>query len=159
MAISSEPSLLGTLLKELFQRRKWQQRLDQHQLFPAWEDIVGAELAVHARPHCIRGKVLWLEVTDSVWMQQLHLQKMTLLALVNERLEGEELQDIRFRLETSLARPCRNELVAGSEPREEEVSPGEMNRFEELVRPVEDEELKATMRRLWLKSRRYGKGE
>jgi predicted nucleic acid-binding Zn ribbon protein len=156
MAAKSEPNLLGTLLKELFQRKKWQQHLEQHKIFLIWEDIVGAGIAAHATPDCIRSKVLWLKVTDSVWMQQLHLEKRMLLATINEQLREQELQDIRFRLETRMAsRPP--EAVAGKS-RGEQVSTRDLNLFEEMILPLRDEELKATMRRLWLKgqNRKHG---
>jgi predicted nucleic acid-binding Zn ribbon protein len=151
MATKSEPSLLGTLLRELFQRNKWQHQLERHKIFPIWEDIVGLHIAAHAMPDCIRGEVLWLKVTDSVWMQQLHLEKRTLLAAINERLGEQGLQDIRFRLETKLA-SREPEVARESRPAEEPVGQEDRNRFEEMIQPLQDEDLKATMRRLWLKS-------
>jgi predicted nucleic acid-binding Zn ribbon protein len=152
MATQSEPSLLGTLLKELFQRKKWQLTLDRHKIFAIWEEIVGTHIAAHAMPDCIRGEVLWLTVTDSVWMQHLHLEKMTLLANINERLGEQGLQDIRFRLDTKLARRPPADAASKSRPAGEQARPDDVSRFEELIQPLQDEELKATMRRLWLKS-------
>jgi predicted nucleic acid-binding Zn ribbon protein len=153
MAVKSEPNLLGTLLQELFQRKKWQQHLEQHKIFLIWEDIVGAGIAAHAHPDCIRGKVLWLKVTDSVWMQQLHLEKRVLLATINEQLGEQELQDIRFRLDTKLPSRPPEVPASKSRPAGEQVSTRDVTLFEEMVLPLRDEELKATMRRLWLKSR------
>jgi predicted nucleic acid-binding Zn ribbon protein len=154
MAKSAAPSPLGALLHDLFRVKKWQQRLDQHALFLHWEEIVGPDLAERARPDCIRGDVLWLRVIDSVWMQQLSLQKIILLALLNDRLGEKGVKDIRFRLDVSLA--GQSEAPAGEKPRRERpVSTEELREFEEIALPIKDEELKAAMRRFWLKCRRH----
>lgn len=155
MPTSAAPSPLGALLKELFRRKKWQQRLDQHALFLQWEEIVGADLAERAQPDCIRGDVLWLRVVDSVWMQQLSLQKPALLALLNGGREGEGVKDIRFRLDVGLGRR-QPPASAGKKPggRERPASAEELREFEEMALSLRDEELKAAMRRLWLKNRR-----
>jgi predicted nucleic acid-binding Zn ribbon protein len=147
-----EPHLLGAFLRNLFREKNWQQQLDRHQIFLVWQDVVGKEIAAHAVPDLIRGKVLWLKVSDSIWMQQLHLEKRNLLAAINERLEKEELQDIRFRLETSLLQ--EPESMRSRHPLAEKRADAEQSKyFEELIAPLGDTELQATMRRLWSKSR------
>lgn len=157
MSTSAAPSPLGALLQELFQRKRWQQRLDQHALFLEWEQIVGVEIAERAQPDCIRGDVLWLRVVDSIWMQQLSLLKSTLLALLNDRLGEKGIRDIRFRLDVTTGRrpwvrerPKPERPLADDELRELR----ELRKFEEMALSLKDEELKAVMRRLWLKSRR-----
>jgi predicted nucleic acid-binding Zn ribbon protein len=154
MPTSAAPGLLGAFLKELFRRKKWQLRLDQHALFLRWEEIVGIEIAERAQPDCIRGDVLWLRVVDSVWMQQLSLQKTTLLALLNSRLGKKGIHDIRFRLDVTVGR--RQPSSLGEKPgHERQPSPEELREFEEIASPLKDEELKAVMWRLWLKSRQH----
>ena len=152
MAKYSAPSPLGDLLLEIFRTKKWQRRIEQHGLFLRWEEIVGGDLAAKARPDCIRGDVLWLRVADSVWMQQLSLQKSTLLALLNDRLGENGVKDIRFRLDVSLAAPPS--LALEIPERESPVSAGELREFERIAESLQDDELKAVMRRFWLKSRR-----
>jgi predicted nucleic acid-binding Zn ribbon protein len=155
MTPAGEPSPLGVLLKELFRKNDWQLRLDQHQLFQAWEEIVGAELARRAQPDCIRGEVLWLRVVDSVWMQQLQFQKMMLLETINNWLGEQTLKDIRFRLDMGLAHPPHPEVCLDIRPAGESVTPEEMGCFEEMILPLRDEELKTAMRSLWLKHQGY----
>jgi predicted nucleic acid-binding Zn ribbon protein len=154
MSKSAGPSPLGALLQELFRRKNWQQRLDQHALFLRWEEIVGTEIAERAQPDCIRGEVLWLRTTDSVWMQHLSLQKTTLLALLNGRLGENGVKDIRFRLDVGLS-GRRQQEPGGERPGPElPISMEELEEFEQMALPLKDEELKGAMRRFWLKSRR-----
>jgi manganese/zinc/iron transport system substrate-binding protein len=63
---------------------------------------VGPDISGRAQPACIRGSVLWVDVLDSIWMQQLHLQKLLLLDLINRRLDNGSISDIRFKLNSEL---------------------------------------------------------
>jgi len=87
------------ILKSLLAGRNWQKRIDLHQVFLFWNEAVGPDIAAHAEPEIIRGTVLWIRVTDSVWMQQLHLLKTQLLERLNSRLKEEKLSDLRFQLD------------------------------------------------------------
>jgi len=91
-------SSISLVLKELVREKKWESRLRLHAIFDFWEQAVGRDIADHAWPMHIRGFVLWVGVTDSVWMQHLHLQKNILLETLNARLAAEKLTNIRFDL-------------------------------------------------------------
>ncbi|MEW6428333.1 MAG: DUF721 domain-containing protein [Thermodesulfobacteriota bacterium] len=90
---------IGDLLASVFARRKWDRRLALHEVFSFWKQAVGREIAVHARPDVIRQDVLWVKVSDPIWMQQLHFNKQLLLDKINGRLRGGvAFTDIRFQL-------------------------------------------------------------
>ena len=61
------------MLPQLIARRGWETQLDLHSVFPNWREIVDPETAGHCRPLKIRRGVLWLEVENSAWLQQLQL--------------------------------------------------------------------------------------
>ena len=88
---------LSGVFGEIRRSEKWGRHLSRHPVFRIWEDAVGEALARMARPVEVRGSVLWVEVSDPVWMQELDLMRDEILAKVNGRLEGRGLEEIRCR--------------------------------------------------------------
>ena len=150
MAGSKKMMDMKTVLAELFREKNWEARLGMHAVFGFWDEVVGDDIAVCARPSLIRGTVLWLDVSDSVWMQQLQFQKNLLLEKINLRLTGTKLTDIRFQLDTSLGRPVSEE-VEKTAKRKTEPDRKQREHLEEMLDSLEDEEMKESMRRIWLK--------
>lgn len=123
-----------------------------HAVFRFWDETVGKEVAQHAQPHVIRGTVLWVKVSDSIWMQQLHLQKSILLEKINRRLKNDTLSDMRFQLNASLnkeqevARQNPNISSQGQGP-----DPKQLQEFDRMVSSLSDKEVGKELKKLWLK--------
>ena len=149
MAKSKKPENIGDLLGGLFQQRNWQGRFRMHALFSFWDEVVGEDIAIRAQPDLIRGTVLWLRVSDSIWMQQLHLSKNLLMEKVNARLGESKITDIRFRIDPTLGKPAP---VAEPEPAPEPVDPERLKKAEAMFASLADKELQQTLRRLWIKT-------
>ena len=149
MEKSKKPENVGNLLGDLFQRRNWQERLRMHALFSFWDEAVGEEIALRAQPDLIRGTVLWLRVSDSIWMQHLHLSKNLLMENVNSRLGECRITDIRFRIDPALGRPV---APSAPEPPPQSVDPERLRKAEALFAALPDKELQQTLRRLWIKT-------
>ncbi len=149
MVKSHQPENLGDLLGGLFQRKNWQERLRMHALFSFWDEAVGEEIALRAQPDLIRGTVLWLRVSDSVWMQHLHLAKNLLLEKINARLDGAMISDIRFRIDPALGKPAP---TPAPEPPPRPVDPERLKKAEAIFAALPDHELRQTLRRLWIKT-------
>ncbi len=121
-----------------------------HTVFDFWNEVVGREIAEKTRPQLIRGKVLWVNVSDSVWMQQLHFQKMMLLEKINERLGTDSIEDIRFHLDTRMDEvPEENDRRSSNSiwP----LDPARVKEFETMIEGIDDEGLKKSLKRLWTK--------
>ncbi len=88
---------LSGVFGEIRRSEKWGRKLSRHPVFRIWEDAVGEALARVARPVEVKGSVLWVEVSDPVWMQELDLMRDDILAKVNQRLESRGLEEIRCR--------------------------------------------------------------
>lgn len=145
---TNRPVQINRLLYAVFQTKKWHSKLELHRVFEFWNSTVGREIAAIAQPSLIRGQVLWVKVAGSVWMQQLHLQKMLLLEKINEQLHGEKISDIRFQLNSSLTPP--------PEPEVQKAKPvfldkKEEQKFDNLISSLDNEELKASLKSLWVK--------
>lgn len=141
---------VSSLLADIFRKRNWKSRIKMHAVFDFWNEAVGSEIAEKARPQLIRGKVLWVNVSDSVWMQQLHFQKMMLLEQINERLGKERIEDIRFNLDTRFNEFSEEKKQRGTSsvwP----LDPERAKEFEKMIAAVDDEGLKKSLKRLWTK--------
>ncbi len=144
---------IGNLMAALVADRNWAKALNRHRLFEFWEETVGRDVAAHARPKVIRKQVLHVEVTDSVWMQQLHLQKGSLLASLNRRIGEEDLTDIRFTLHYggSFAKPALQKSPPPPPP-----DPAKMAEFEKFLVSIADDEVRDSLRSIWLAQQARG---
>jgi len=138
---------IGNLLAALVTDRNWAKALNRHRLFEFWEETVGRDIAAHARPKVIRKQVLQVEVTDSVWMQQLHLQKSSLLAALNRRIGEDDLTDIRFTLHygANFSKPLPPKIPPPPPP-----DPVKMAEFEQFLVSIHDEEVRDSLRSIWI---------
>lgn len=125
--------------------------MTRNRVFLLWDRIVGKDIAVHAQPHVVRGRTLWLNVSDSVWMQQLQFQKMTILERIKQVLSGSSINDIRFQLDTSLGQSRPRPEQQSPEPRSTPPDPQKKEKFDEMISTLKDEEMRQAMKRLWLK--------
>lgn len=150
-----KPVEISRLLSAVFENRKWRSKLELHRVFEFWNRTVGKEIAAVAQPSLIRGHVLWVKVKDSIWMQQLHLQKMLLLENINKQLDGEKLSDIHLQLDSSLSTP--------PEPESKKSKPVLLDKkqeqeFDKLINFLENDELKASLKSLWVTMKTKTKG-
>ncbi|MEK6197239.1 MAG: DUF721 domain-containing protein [Desulfobacterales bacterium] len=148
-----KPVEISRLLSTVFENRKWRSKLELHRVFEFWNKTVGKEIAAVAQPYLIRGHVLWVKVRDSIWMQQLHFQKMLLLENINKQLVNEKFSDIHFQLDSSLSAPM--------EPETEKQKPVFLDKkqeqeFDKLISPLENDDLKASLKSLWVKMQTKG---
>ena len=141
---------IGSLLDSLIESKNWQSNLKRNQLFEFWDQAVGKDICTNAQPKVLRGTVLWVDVTDSVWMQQLHLMKEHLRQVLNDRLGEEEIKDIRFNLVSRL-KPV---LAPRKKEEERQVvplpDPVKLAEFEKMIGAIENEEARNSFRNLWL---------
>ncbi len=162
MAKSNTPSDLGSLLASVLKQKDWQRRLRLHQVFLFWDEVVGSEIARHAQPQVIKGDVLWLTVSDSIWMQQLQFERYHLLELLNARLgEGGHsagngrgdgaalrLSDLKFKLDPSYGR--RQQPVRLQKAFVQEIDHEQFAQFSMSLNSIDDLETRESMKRLWL---------
>ena len=141
---------MSELLNSLIQKKGWKKQITRNRVFLLWDRIVGEDIAVHAQPFVVRGRTLWLNVSDSVWMQQLQFQKMTILERVKQVLPGSSINDIRFQLDTSLGRPRPVEKQP-SESHSTPPDPQKKAKFDEMISTLKDEKMRQAMEHLWLK--------
>ena len=63
-----------------------------------WEKTVGPPIADNAKPFAVKGSLLLVHVSSSVWLHQLRFLKADLLAKLNHGLSNERIEDIKFKI-------------------------------------------------------------
>jgi predicted nucleic acid-binding Zn ribbon protein len=67
-------------------------------IFARWEELVGTDIAGHARPVSLHDRVLTLAVDQPAWGAQLRFMTSELLTRIAEVTGGSEVAEIRIRV-------------------------------------------------------------
>jgi hypothetical protein len=115
----------------------------------AWKEIVGEPVALHTQPRTIRNRILFIDVSHPTWIQQLQFLKPTLLEKINTFLGESPIQDIRFKLgkiPPAIPSPSKTPVVE-----DEKLDEETLNRIENLVQKINDEEIAKELREVLIK--------
>ncbi len=141
----NDPRNVASLLSGISNKQGWRKQLDIHSIFLHWDKLVDTDTSVHARPLKILHNVLWLEISNSAWMQQFQFQKIHLLEILNKSLRLSRLEDIRFTLSNShkTVEPAK-QTVHFVQP-----SPAAQDCFQKQISTIEDEKIRDSLMSLW----------
>ena len=96
-----DPEPIKEILSRLFTARGWGRRQGRLHLERAWADAVGADYSEVSRVLGIKRGVLEIEVSSAVIVQELmHYHKRRLLEAMRQKLPGQTIKDLRFRINT-----------------------------------------------------------
>lgn len=77
-----DPQPFGRLVGGLTRERGWQEKIGEGTLFGMWEQIVGPDIAAHAKPVTLRDKVLHVSAESTAWATQLRYVQAQILAKI-----------------------------------------------------------------------------
>ncbi|WP_419656992.1 conserved uncharacterized, DUF721 [Desulfosarcina variabilis str. Montpellier] len=63
-----------------------------------WQQSVGAPIAENAKPYAMKGTLLLVHVSSSVWLHQLQFLKDELIDCLNRELEQGQIIDMKFKI-------------------------------------------------------------
>jgi hypothetical protein len=98
MRKKSRLTTMDSVLKEVARDLNFEDKMEQVMLYRLWTAAVGEQIARNASPVLVRGGVLHVNVTSSVWVQELHFLRGMLLGKLNDGLSGQKITDIRFKV-------------------------------------------------------------
>lgn len=78
-----DPQPLGRLASRLIADRGWTARISGGQVFGRWEQLVGEEVAEHARPVALHDGELTVQAGSTAWATQLRLLQRQLLGRIS----------------------------------------------------------------------------
>ena len=76
--MSDQPIAIGQALDAVMRSLRGPGRQAVGGVFGGWDDLVGPQIAQHARPVRLDGGVLLIEVDDPAWATQIQLMSLTL---------------------------------------------------------------------------------
>ncbi|MEE4025453.1 DUF721 family protein [Gordonia sp. PKS22-38] len=79
---SRDPQPLGRLAGSLARDRGWQSQIGQGTVFGLWDQIVGPDVAAHARPTALHDNVLHISAESTAWATQLRYMQGQILAKI-----------------------------------------------------------------------------
>lgn len=91
MTFNSIDSILDAIAKQ----PKWEKQRQYHQLVQYWRQVVSKQVAQHTKPLYLQRQILWIATPNSVWSQNLTLQRYSLLQKLNQ-LTVKPIIDLRF---------------------------------------------------------------
>ncbi|NOR04763.1 MAG: DUF721 domain-containing protein [Deltaproteobacteria bacterium] len=158
------PNVIG-IVKDLALRYGWGARLSRGMIWEIWEEIVGPQVSIHAWPERFTERdILVVVVSDSVWMQQLCFQRQLFIDGLNARLpSGTEIKDIRFVLGDVAevrSRWIPHKILKRDMLKKQKVQfpKRALDAANDMMEPVQDQELKQAMTNLYLKYSERKKG-
>lgn len=90
---------VGPLVAQLLGRLGLDHKLAEYQAVEAWPEVVGAAIASQTRAVAVREGTLFVDVTSSVWLQELGLLRDGIMARLNARLGAPLVRKIVLSIE------------------------------------------------------------
>ncbi|MGW0038110.1 DUF721 family protein [Gordonia sp. NPDC003376] len=77
-----DPQPFGRLIGGIARERGWEPQIAEGTLFGMWEQIVGSDIASHAKPTALRDNVLAVQAESTAWATQLRYVQSQILAKI-----------------------------------------------------------------------------
>ncbi len=140
---------VADFLPDLVRSMGWEKQLALYRIFPRWKKLVSEDFARHSMPLKIEWNVLWLEVENSSWLQQLQYGKYELLDALNAFLGPGKLQDVRMVLPTQ-----KDTSIYGEDTKEtrlvyESPAPEKVAAFRKKLECIDDDRCREALMRYW----------
>lgn len=136
---------LGDILGKILKKRKIPVHLEDKRLTAAWNKAVGVRIAAHTSLDKLQKDTLFVKVSDSVWMQQLHFLKQDILGKINQLLDEITVRSIHFSLGKMPVPPAGDKLppaiVSSLKARDRKM-------IEENTASIEDPELREILKKV-----------
>tara|TARA_Y100000588_G_C14145056_1_gene877963 strand:- start:384 stop:902 length:519 start_codon:yes stop_codon:yes gene_type:complete len=142
------------ILNSLGRKESWAKRFTLSEILNAWCEIVGPDISKIARPSLLRGKKIFVEVEESIWLAQLQSEAEELREKLNETLGSKKIKEIRFVLSSEPLGSLKNsknksEIKEKYQP--ESISERDEEKANKLIDEVDDMEFREMAKKLLVK--------
>jgi len=146
-----KPESLGQVLQKALKRRNFSINLEEKRILSLWDKAVGPQIAVQARPSHIKGKTLFVIVSTSVWMQQLHFLKPDIIKQFNHLAQKEAIRNIFFSLGQIAPRPAPSPSPPSSPAGSRILKKRDAQMIVDCTESISDGELREILKRVMTK--------
>jgi hypothetical protein len=154
---------IDSILERLIQERGLDPKLLEQKALAGWKDAVGALIARYTRPVSLVDGRLTVYASNSVWVTELSLLKPQVISKINAAVGQQVVKDWRIVVKP-FERSNDEEIQRPQRPsrlklERDAPAPEVVERVEQTVADVADEELKACLRRLFITQSQYAETE
>ena len=71
--------------------------VEQQEALKIWGETVGNKISKNTEPMSVKNGILVIKTTNSVWKQELQIQKTEIIKRLNKRLKKNIIKEIRFK--------------------------------------------------------------
>ena len=143
---------LGDVLQGILKKHNIFFDSEEQRLLEVWQKAVGPQISVQTRPDRLKRNTLFVKVSSSVWMQQLHIIKQEIIEKINQLLEKELIKNIHFSIGDIPSAMPPNSYSSSFSPDSYPLRDKDKKLIEKSVSSVEDPELKEILRRVMTKN-------
>lgn len=154
MKRNSFPSSVGEVLERLFNKLSLDKKLKEVNALKLWEEVTGEKISQHSLPLFVRKGNLFVRVDNSGWLTQLTYLKHEIISELNERLGGESIKNIYFRLGEVKKKRKRETKVARVKI---DLEKEELARIKEKLKGVKNKSLQPILSRILIKDKKIKK--
>jgi len=151
------PEHIGSILKQLFQDKKWENNIEGSLPLLRWQEIVGSQLARQTQPEFFKDGVLQVRVQNSVWLNHLRFLAEELRQKLHKELPSLEIKELRFRqgtLDKVQSGPPATGSHATSDPKGDIRPPQPLSQEQRrLLETISDPELRRSLETLLTRQR------
>jgi len=159
-----KPENISNILTPFLKRTGLSWRIKEQKIMENWKEIVGQDIAQNTEPSKLRGGVLYIKVSNPVWIQQLQFFKEMIVKNIHQEIKEIVVDDLRFFIGKIDPTPD-SYLPANIEKGEEKIflnGKQEIEAFipkeiEEKIAQIKDPEMRQLLSALYTKNKR-GKG-
>ena len=139
---------IGDILEKVVKKNKLNLPKLDLRIREAWNASVGPLIISQTCLDQFKYGILYVKVSNSVWMQQLQFMKEEILDKLNRALEKEQVKNISFSIGPVPAEsPANKPFELKSKP----LNPREIRSIEQCISPIKDPELSDILKRVMLK--------
>ncbi|MFQ5834406.1 MAG: DciA family protein [bacterium] len=154
MKRNSFPSPVGEVLERVFNKLSLDKKLKEVKALKLWEEVTGEKISRHSFPLFVRKGNLFVRVDSSGWLTQLTYLKNEIISRLNQRLAGESIKNIYFRLgEVKKERKGKTKAPKIRIGLEKE----ELAKIKERVKGVKNKSIQLVLSRILIKDRKTKK--
>ncbi|NTW17569.1 MAG: DUF721 domain-containing protein [Syntrophaceae bacterium] len=143
---------LGNILQGILKKHNINIDSEEQRLLEIWNKAVGLQISAHTRPEKLKRNTLFVKVSSSVWMHQLHILKNDIMEKINTLLGKELVKNVHFSIGEIPFSPSRNPYPPSFSPESYPLKDKEKKVIEKHTSAVKDQELKEILQRVMTKN-------
>lgn len=154
-----KPESIGNILSPFLKRMGLSWRIKEQKIIENWKEIVGQDIAQNTEPSRLRGGVLYVKVSNPIWMQQLQFLKEVIIKKIHQEIKEVVVDDLRLFIGKIDSSP-RGNLLSPPKNRAEdvllnkqEISPFMPENIAEKIAQIKDSEMRQLLTALYSKNK------